>query len=407
MILPSRQFGFEQIAPLCDYPSNMSSEIISETTLVPWLQRFVRHPSEQSALQEDDPRVQAFISECVAPVLTELGIAPLRYDDGGNLVVELGPAGGTPSILFATYAMTHPAAAMEDPFSASLLDGPEGPVIRGRGVAEQKTALTAAIGAIAQAHRDGLKGRVILTVLSAGETGRHDAIASVMDMLETPPDCAIVCLGTDNRIGRGNKGRLDIEITVRGKTSHSSTPWQGINAITGARQCLSALEEFTPGVRDHPAFGPATLTPTAIRSGPEATHTIQDTVRMMFDRRLLPGENPDTAFEKIVAALPTDGPWKISCARGPFMYPNEVDADGRLMKLLQMAYGDAGFDEAGTVNCNFALDAGYFAHLGIEAVMLGPGHIDQFHSGDESVLVSDLMDMTRVYHALIHRALAP
>tara|TARA_R110000868_G_scaffold11116_9_gene54498 strand:+ start:1183 stop:2337 length:1155 start_codon:yes stop_codon:yes gene_type:complete len=383
----------------------MAENLISERTLVPLLQRLVRHPSEQTGLQEDDPRVKAFITDCVAPEIEKLGLGPGRYDAMGNLVLELGPAAAERSILFATYAMTHPAARMTNPFSATVIDTPGGPAVRGRGVAEQKTAMTAALGAVAQAHRDGLRGRVLFTVLSAGETGRHTAIESVGGTLEAPPDFAVICLGTDNRIGAGNKGRLDIDVTVGGRSAHSSTPSAGIDAIDGARHCLNALKTLDLGVAASPQFGPATLTPTAIRSGPDATHTLQDTVRMTFDRRLLPGEDPDAAFETIRAALPSGGPWTVRCARGPFMYPNDIDDSGALMTLLRDAYRDAGLGDADTVTCNFALDAGYFGHRGIESVMLGPGEIDQFHSEEEHVRISDMVDMARVYRALIARAL--
>ena len=97
----------------------MTENLISEQTLVPLLQRLVRHPSEQTDLQEDDPRVKAFITDCVAPEIAQLGLGPGRYDGMGNLILELGPASAERSILFATYAMTHPAARMTDPFSAT------------------------------------------------------------------------------------------------------------------------------------------------------------------------------------------------------------------------------------------------------------------------------------------------
>ena len=35
--------------------------------------------------------------------------------------------------------------------------------------------------------------------------------------------------------------------------------------------------------------------------------------------------------------------------------------------------------------------------------MLGPGEIDQFHSEEEHVQISDLLDMAQVYRALIAR----
>ena len=180
------------------------------------------------------------------------------------------------------------------------------------------------------------------------------------------------------KVAAGNKGRIDIDVTVRGQSIHSSMPWNGIDAIDGARRCLVALDELDLGVPEHPAFGPATLTPTSIKSGPNATHTLQNIVEMRFDRRLLPGEDVEDAFAKVEAALSQDGLWSVDCARGPFMYPNEVADDGPLIKLLDLSYQDAGFSGAERIDCSFALDAGYFGHLGMEAVMLGPGEIDNF-----------------------------
>ncbi len=380
----------------------MATEPVTEETLVPLLQRLVRYPSEQSAFQEADPAVTGFIRDCAAPAMEELGLDRLRYDAMGNLIAESGPAASTCPLVFVTYAMTHPAAAMPDPFTAAVIDTPAGPAIRGRGVAEQKTALAAAMAAVAQARASGLTHGLALLLLTSGETGRHDAAASALDALGTRPDHAIVCLGTDSRIGAGNKGRVDIEVTVRGKATHSSMPWNGINAIIGARRCLDALAAFDLRVPDHPQFGPATLTATSIRSFPDATHTVQDRVEMTFDRRLLPGEDPEAAYFAVAAALPDPAPYAVECRRGPLMYPNKLAADGTLMPLLERAYADAGL-EAGTVVCDFALDAGYFAKRGIESVMLGPGRIDQFHSRDEHVLVSEMLEMAQIYLALIRR----
>lgn len=385
----------------------MPRDLLSEDFLVPLLQTLVRHPSEQTDLQEDDPKVKDFVRTCVAPIVAELELGDPRYDAMGNLIVELGPADADRSVLFMTYAMTHPASAMQDPFEARLIETPKGTAVRGRGVAEQKTAMAAALAAVAQAREDGLPGRLIFSTVCAGETGRHDAVASVLDTLPALPDLAIVCLGTDSKVAAGNKGRIDIEVTVRGQSIHSSMPWNGIDAIEGARECLVALDRLDLGVPDHPSFGPATLTPTAISSGPNATHTVQSLVEMTFDRRLLPGEDVDAAFDAVSGALPRDGQWTVECARGPFMYPNEIADDGCLMTLLDRAYRDAGLSGADRIDCSFALDAGYFGHLGIEAVMLGAGEIDQFHSNEESVLVADMVTMARIYRAFVDRALDP
>ncbi len=377
---------------------------IKDNELIDILQAFVRYPSQQTELQEEDPHVKAFIKECAAPRLEAIGME-IRYDKMGNVIAEAGPKNGR-SLMFVGYAMTHPAARMEDPFSATLVDTPRGQAVRGRGVAEQKTALAAAFGAIEQAIKNKqLGGRLIFTLTTAGETGRHDAIESVMAELTDPPDSVIILVGTDSKIAIGNKGRIDFEVIVSGKTSHSSAPWNGVNAISGAQRILNELESLELGVPDHPAFGPATLTATAIDSSPKATHTVPDIVKIVFDRRLLPGEEPAQALAAIKSAVSLSKPWSVGFELGPVMYPNELSLESDFFKKLTEAFQHGISTVPDTFHCNFALDAGYFCRRGIPAVMLGPGEVDQFHSNEENVLVKDLIDMTKVYYSLIERCL--
>ena len=378
---------------------------IDEDRLVAWLQRFVRRPSEQSELAEADPAVHAFIREGVAPLLAEAGMAH-RFDACGNLLAEAGPADTGRSLAIVAYAMTHPAAAMRDPFAGECVDTPEGRAVRGRGVAEQKAALAAALGAVLDAVRaDRLGGRLVFAVLTAGETGRHDAIAAAMAALGAWPRAAVICIGTGNAVAIGNKGRIDFDVIVGGRAAHSSTPWQGVDAIAGAARVLAQLEAFVIPVPPHPAFGPATLTPTAIRSGPAATHTIQDHVRITCDRRLLPGEEAAAAFAAITAAVRLDPPWSLAFERGPVMFANELAPDAALVRQFARAQASAGLPAA-CIHCSFALDAGFFGQAGVECVMFGPGTIDEFHSSEERVRVSDLVAAANAYRALIREVLA-
>lgn len=378
---------------------------LTAETLVPWLQEFVRYPSQQTDLHEADPEVKSFISDCAAPVFKQIG-ADIRFDSMGNLIAEAGPKGSGRSLLFLAYAMTHPAARMSDPFSATLIETPQGQAVRGRGVAEQKTALAALVGAFAQTLASGrLKGRLTVALTTAGETGRHDAVKSVMAELDGDPQFAVVCIGTDGKIAIGNKGRVDFDVIVGGKASHSSTPWNGVNALAGAWRVLEMLESFKLDVKDHPDFGPATLTPTALSTLPRATHTVPDTARITFDRRLLPQEDPEKAISDITSKISLDGPWSLQFERGPVMYPNEIALDGVFYSKLRQAFASAELGEPESFHCNFALDAGFFCQRGIEAVMFGPGEVDQFHSSEENVLVSDLVGAAKVYYGLIQACL--
>jgi acetylornithine deacetylase len=377
------------------------ADLLAPEMLVSWLQRFVRHPSEPTEFLESDPAVIRFIRECVSPLMHELGMEHC-FDAMGNLLFQTGPLNTRRSLLLVAYAMTHPAASMADPFSGQLIDTTQGKAVRGRGVAEQKSALAAALGAVAHAARSGtLQGRLMFVLLTAGETGRHDAIESATADLKTPAENAVICIGTGNKVAIGNKGRVDVDITVKGKAAHSSAPWSGINALEGAWRILEQVERLDLKTPPHPQFGRATLTATGIESRPRATHTIQDTVRVTCDRRLLPGEDPDRAYTELTEAIVLPSPWTLEWSRGPVMYPNEISVDGSLYGHLFTAFDNAGLGTPSPWYCNFALDAGFFGRKGIEAVMLGPGDVEQFHSNDEYVRVADVTALARVYRYLI------
>ena len=268
--------------------------------IVEWTRSFVRHPSPQTERFEHEPQVQSFIGERVVPLVQELGL-PWRRDAMGNLLVELGPERADRSLMLMAYAMTHPANRMPNPYAGELIEDASGAYVRGRGVSEQKGSLAAALAAVkAAADRLALRGRLIFTVSTAGETGRHDAALSICDALGFTPRLAVIVIGTTSRVALANKGRIDAIITVRGKASHSSTPWVGVNAIDGARRVLDRVMAVDVGANKHPGLGQATLTPTAVRSWPEATHTVQDEVRLVFDRRLLPGDDPQAAITAVV-----------------------------------------------------------------------------------------------------------
>src|SRR5690606_2353069 len=98
------------------------------------------------------------------------------------------------------------------------------------------------------------------------------------------------------------------------------------------------LESLDLGVPDHPAFGPATLTPTAIDSSPKATHTVPDTVNIIFDRRLLPGEEPTHALSSIKQATTLPEPWSVKFELGPIMYPNELSLESAFFSKLTSAF---------------------------------------------------------------------
>jgi acetylornithine deacetylase/succinyl-diaminopimelate desuccinylase-like protein len=385
----------------------MGNDMLTVTTedIVEWTQAFVRHPSPQTERFELEPQVQSFISQTVAPLATRLGL-PWRCDAMGNLVIELGPPSSDRSLMLMAYAMTHPANRMENAFAGELIDGPDGAAVRGRGVSEQKGSLAAALAAVkTAADRLALKGRLVFTVSTAGETGRHDAAISICEELGYHPKLAVIVIGTTGRVSLSNKGRVDVLVTVRGKAAHSSTPWAGVDAIEGARSVLGRVKQVDVSEPRHHGLGSATLTPTAVRSWPEATHTLQDEVRLVFDRRLLPGDDPQAAFRAVADAADIGSPWLVTTEFGPFMYPAEIPPDGAMLRSILDGCAAMGVPAPSTFHSHGALDAGYFSVNGAEATMWGPGDMAQWHSEDERVSVRDLAAGAKSYVGLIEQYL--
>ncbi|MFN0041604.1 MAG: M20 family metallopeptidase [Alphaproteobacteria bacterium] len=377
--------------------SKLVGKYVPDDQIIEWTRRFVRFPSPQTARFEAEPEVQAYIEKCVGGLLTELGL-PWRRDAMGNLLCELGPDNPDKSALFMTYAMCHQAGSMPTPYAAELVDIDGKRAVRGRGVSEQKGAMAAALASCYAAHKSGrLKGRVVFNVSTAGETGRHDAAISIFKALPRPPKTGFVVLGTDGQVALGNKGRIDVEIFVRGRVSHSSTPWLGLNAITGAREVLNRLYALDIGKVEHAGMGKPTLTCTALRSAPDATHTVQNEVYMMWDRRLLPGQSAEDAMAELQNAVGKIPPFEIEYRRGPFMHPNEVDPKGAMMGHVYEGYKRAGLAKPESFYSHGAMDAGYMSRQGAEATMWGPGRMALWHTPNEYIHIDEMIEGADAY----------
>ncbi|MEQ9811334.1 MAG: M20/M25/M40 family metallo-hydrolase [Azospirillaceae bacterium] len=321
----------------------------------------------------------------------------------GTCLVDIGDTSRPPDLMLLGYAMTHPAAEMVNPFAGELVERDGETLVRGRGVAEQKAALAAMIVA-AEAAADRVAGRrIVIAVTPAGETGRHDAARLVLEKTGVPRMC-VVGIGTGNRIALGNKGRIDITVDVHGRAAHSSTPEAGIDAIEGGRRILELVRELAPVDEVHADLGPATLVATSIDSWPDATHTIQSRVRIVLDRRLLPGQDPQATYDNLANALSLPAPWRVTTELGPVMYPCLLDPDGPMMNAAREAVRRAGWPLLETFWMKGALDAGLIHHLGGEAAMWGPGDPAQWHSDDETVSVSELKAAAEAYRRLIELA---
>lgn len=385
------------------------------------LRELVRVPSPQTDLFEAEPQLAEFIRVALVPRMAALGFTRVRQDRIGNLIAESGADRGGRSLMLVTHAMNQPPATMPEPYAGNVIDatahGIPGEAVLGKGASEQKGTMAAMLAAIeaVRAARVPIEGRLVFVCCVSGESGKHDAIRHVVETEGVRADLAFV-YGNAMKLQLGNRGRVDLKVTVRGKPSHSSRPNDAANAVTGAMELLRRLAIAIPNDRRHPQLGTAWLTCNRIESFPKSTHTVRDRCVIGLDRRLLPGEDPDAAVaevERVLAAFdgwpdPVSGkPLGASLERGPVMYPSLVVPDSPVVKLLAAGCEAMLGAAPETYYGQSAHDQGYLNHIGIPTANFGSG-LERFaHTDLDMASVDQTHDAAKVYAWMIASYLGP
>lgn len=345
-----------------------------------WIESFLlellRTPTEvpqgETEIEPGDPRIVRAVREVLRPEIHSLEPDEVREHELGDVAARFGPEGDD-GVVVQTYVVSQHANLMEDPHDARIVDGEphglSGPCAVGQGATQNKGPMASALGAVRALGRD-LARPVWLTVNTEGRSS-HGGSQRILEDLGVRANFGIVAFGTDLRISLGNRGRVDVEITVRGESSHSSQPWLGSNPLEGAADVIRALREL-PTREEHPTLGPATAVPYQLRPHPVAPHTIPDHARITVDRRLLPGERPEDVVAGIREHLGSLSGLKLDVEEGVSMLPAVVEETSPVVQALL-----EGIDRAGRAAETFwslnAFDAGYACARGIPTPMFGPG----------------------------------
>jgi acetylornithine deacetylase/succinyl-diaminopimelate desuccinylase-like protein len=383
---------------------NLSYDEVKRLTV-----KLVQHASPQTELLEAEPQVLALIRDVVKPELEQAGLRP-SIDKMGNLILQLKGRERTDRLILVGYAMCAAPSTMQNPYSGEIVDGApyklDGECVWGRGACEQKGSLAAMLAAVRflGINKVELPSDFYFVVSTAGETGKHDSLAYVLDHGNVNAEWCVI--DGPPEIQLGNKGRVDVLVIVRGKQAHSSRPWEGINTIAGATEVLRRLQPLIPypEERSHPELGKVSLTPNAIESFPKATHTIQSECRIMFDRRLLPGDDPAKAIQQMKDAIGKIEPFQIEVQPRDFMYPSEVKKDADVVQALEQGIRTVLGYEPQFSFSTAANDTGLFNHRGIQAINYGSRDIRFQHTDHDLVAVNNVFNAAKVFAFLgIHR----
>ncbi|MEQ1831870.1 MAG: peptidase dimerization domain-containing protein [Candidatus Eisenbacteria bacterium] len=101
---------------------------------------------------------------------------------------------------------------------------------------------------------------------------------------------------------RGQRGRMQIEVVVTGRSCHGSMPWEGLNPLEwGAAMLAEAAQRYQrgEGFATHTFLGPGTRTASWATLESPSDCAVPDRFTFRFDRRLTVGETPAGAVASI------------------------------------------------------------------------------------------------------------
>ena len=297
----------------------------------------------------------------------------------------------------------------------------EGGRVHGRGSADMKGGLAAAMVGAAAVRRAGvpLTGRLMIAALVDEEAAMSGAKHFVGTHLGRGVSAAIVCEPEQNELCLEQKGVLWARVTVHGRMAHGAMPYAAVNPIVAAGQFLARLprveQRIRRGVRRSRFLGVPHITPTIARAPVEhvaQNNVIPATAELCLDVRLTPGLEPRGVLEAI-EDLARDTEQRCPGTRlvvEPVEAPRpatRVERDEAVVKALEWAvrrvsgrrpvFGGVPGSTDGTI---------LRTALGIPIVTFGPGNRLIPHQVDEHVLVTELVEAARCYAAAAVRFLS-
>jgi acetylornithine deacetylase/succinyl-diaminopimelate desuccinylase-like protein len=222
------------------------------------------------------------------------------------------------------------------------------------------------------------------------------------------PDMLVLGAQTENQLITAERGVLWVSIESRGKAAHAGAPDKGDNAILRMLRVVDRIQS-TLGQRlatRRDGAMASTINLGMIRGG-HNTNVVPSACRVEIDRRLLPGETVDQAYDEIAAIVagagePADSV-SIERLRGTNGFRAPVD--GALVQAFAGAIQAATGKPPQFLNATGVSDGRYFADDGIEIVNFGPGSGDQGHAANESVPIEQLVTAALIQRDLIARML--
>lgn len=325
-----------------------------------------------------------------------------------NVVARLGR--GTPSVVFNchmdTVGVGERAAWRTDPFVATLQDGR----VYGLGAGNCKGPMAAQLLAAEAIARHGgpARGEVVFTFVGDEENLGPNGLAHLRKVGAVKPDLLIVGAQTENQLIVAERGVLWTRIRTRGRAAHAGLAPTGDNAILRMMRIIGVLErDLAPKIRERRSGTLQAMMSVGKIKGGSNTNVVPDLCEIEIDRRLIPEERVDAAFEEIRAvALGCGEPaGSVEVERITGTNGFRGGSQGRGVKAFTEVISARTGRAPAFLDVVGVFDGRYFADDGIEIIDFGPGEGHEGHAPNESTPLDQLVEAAAIQAGVVEKLL--
>ena len=378
-------------------------------TIIQFLRDLCAIPSMDSQIGPVGERAKA--------EMEKLGFDEVWFDSMGNIVGRIGD--GPRKIVFDSHIDTvgigNPDEWDWDPFIGKVEKGR----FYARGACDEKGSTPPMIYGMAIARNLGL-----LDGWTAHYFGNMeewcDGIAphAFVEHEGIRPDFVVIGEPTKMQVYRGHKGRVEIEVTSRGRSAHAASNHLGDNAIYKILPLIDGVSKLEPQLGDDPFLGHGKITVSDMKVSTPSINAVPDLCNVYIDRRVTFGETAEGAIAQVRALvapeLVASGQVTVEMMKYAdpsytgFVFPVDkyfpawalpeehplVQAGLKAAELIGLPSHPAG-------KWNFSTNGIYWmGKAGIPSIGFGPGEEETAHTTQDSVLLADVVKATAFYAIL-------
>ena len=284
-----------------------------------------------------------------------------------------------------------------DPFTLRRQDGR----FYARGACDMKGFVASCLAAVPEFKARNLTRPLHLFISYDEEVGCQGAQRLIQDLDTSGLKPAFCVVGEPSGMKPilAHKGRLTVNVSVRGLPGHSSEPAKGVNAVHAAARAIAwAADEADRASRDGPfeeGFDPPyTTIHVGTVQGGTILNIIPERAAFVMEWRHIPGDDPQKRLAQLQAYIadriepamkavhPATGFSYEITERMPGM---ALSPDHALTNIVKQVTGS---NTTGKVS--YGTEGGFYQSAAIPTIICGPGHIAQAHQPDEWIAETEL-----------------